>query len=102
MEKEIKLILEKLERSRWIDYQHYIRSESDRMHLMQKIERYEIGDAFNALTALFKAKMLEIIGDNKTLNPVYTNKTEDFTTYQSYEIGYNQAKAELRKKVEGV
>ena len=54
-----------------------------------------IEGALTALDKLEKEKMLEIVGNSIG--------TEEKTYYvHNYELGYNQAKAEIRKKVRGL
>jgi uncharacterized protein YaiL (DUF2058 family) len=55
--------------------------------------------------ALFKAKMLEMIGGDKNFNSEVCMWRDDADMVKEVRglcKGYNQAKAELRKKVEGV
>ena len=53
-------------------------------------------EATKALTALFKAKMLEMIGEDY---PIVKSLTDEGKIWMK---GYNRRGEELRKKVEGV
>jgi len=56
-----------------------------------------IDQATSALIDLFKEKMLEYVGEDKCQHKEY------FTAVaEAFDDGYNQAKAEIRKKVMGL
>jgi hypothetical protein len=58
-----------------------------------------INQATDQILKLFKERMLELIGDNieEYTPPTFTTSKKVLT--EEYVKGYNQAKAELRKKV---
>ena len=60
-----------------------------------RVKKDKMDIALTALDKLEKEKMLEIVGNSIG--------TEEKTYYvHNYELGYNQAKAEIRKKVRGL
>ena len=60
-----------------------------------RVKKDKMDIALTALDKLEKEKMLEIVGNSIG--------TEEKTYYvHNYELGYNQAKAEIRKRVRGL
>jgi hypothetical protein len=74
-------------------------------HSHKELDANLVKDMTTALTSLFKAKMLEMIGGDKNFNSEVCMWRDDADMVKEVRglcKGYNQAKAELRKKVEGV
>ena len=89
MEKEIKLLIEKRG-----------------MYLLPELNAFgihkdSVDKLSNDITALFKAKMLEMIGEDKKVE-YYEHSCGSYTCCGCKEAGRNYLRAELRKKVEGV